>query len=107
MTQYIILLAYLLFINVLAFILFGIDKRHAVNHLTRIPEAILLWMARLGGGLGCILGMYLLHHKKKKPQFLFRVPLWIIIWMFVLVLFVALTDGGNLVDDLRALNPRG
>lgn len=106
MIQYILLFGYLLFINILAFILFFIDKRHAVNHQTRIPETVLLWMARLGGGIGCILAMYIFHHKKKKPNFMIRIPLWIIIWMFAIVLFIMISDGGNLIEDFNAFSPK-
>ena len=87
-----IFIAYLIVINIVAFILYGIDKRRAVNRQTRIPESVLLWMARLGGGLGSMLAMYIFHHKKKKAKFMFRVPLWIIIWMFIAILFLAIGD---------------
>lgn len=105
MTQFIILGAYLLFINIVAFVLFGIDKRRAVDQRTRIPESVLLWTARLGGGLGCVVGMYAFHHKKRKPKFLFRVPLWIILWMFALVIFIAIGDGGDVIDEFKTLRP--
>ena len=101
-----ILAAYLILINILAFFLFAIDKSHAINHEKRIPEAVLLWMARLGGGLGCAIGMYGLHHKKKKPRFLFRIPLWVIIWMFVVVMFLVFSGESSIVDELKNLRPR-
>ena len=105
MTQLIILGVYLLLVNIIAFALFAIDKRRAQRQMTRIPESVLLWMARLGGGLGCIVGMYALHHKKRKPKFLFRVPLWIIIWMFIIVIIIALGEGGDIIDEFKTLSP--
>ena len=48
----IIAVAYLLFINLLAFVLYGVDKRRSRRGEYRIPESVLLWIARLGGGVG-------------------------------------------------------
>lgn len=101
----IILIAYLVFINILAFILYGVDKKRAIKHLSRIPESVLLWMARLGGGLGCWLGMFIFHHKKKHHNFMILIPLWIIIWMIALGLFIALGNG-NLSDEVEIIQSR-
>ena len=103
MMVYIGLAAYLLFINVIAFVLFAIDKNRALEHESRIPEAVLLWTARLGGGLGCALGMYGLHHKKKKPKFQMRIPLWITLWMFIVIMFLIFGGDSNIIDDLKTL----
>ena len=89
----IIVSAYLLLINVIAFISYGIDKRHAVRRKSRIPSSVLLWMARLGGGLGSWLGMTIFHHKKHHSNFRRLVPIWIMIWLFAYVLLVILTSG--------------
>lgn len=101
----IILIAYLVFINVLAFILYGVDKKRAIRHLSRIPESVLLWMARLGGGLGSWLGMYFFHHKKKHSKFMIRIPLWIFIWMIAIGLFIALGNG-NLSEELEVIRSK-
>lgn len=101
----IILIAYLVFINALAFILYGVDKKHARRHLSRIPERVLLWMARLGGGLGCWLGMFVFHHKKKHHNFQIIIPLWIIIWMIAIALFIAFGNG-NLSEEIEVLRSK-
>lgn len=101
----IILIAYLVFINILAFVLFGIDKKRAVRHLSRIPESVLLWMARLGGGLGSWLGMFVFHHKKKHSKFRILIPLWIIIWMLAIAMFIALGNG-NLSEELEVIRSK-
>lgn len=44
-----LLLYYFLAINLLTFVLYGIDKVKAKHHCWRIPEAALLWLAVLGG----------------------------------------------------------
>ena len=98
------IIAYILIINIVAFFLYGIDKKRAINHEHRIPVSVLLWMARLGGGLGSWLGMTYFHHKKKHARFQIIVPLWITIWMFILVILLALGDGS--VDELELFKSR-
>jgi len=99
----IIVLAYLVLINIVAFILYGIDKRHAERRKKRISSSVLLWMARLGGGIGCWLAMSYFHHKKNHSSFNKLIPRWIIIWMFVFVLLVIITSG-NPADEMEAMN---
>ena len=45
---------WLLFINIAAFITFGIDKWKAEQHMWRIPEATLLGLAAAGGSIGAL-----------------------------------------------------
>ena len=101
----ILLIAYLVFINILAFTLYGIDKKRAVRHMSRIPESVLLWMARLGGGIGCWLGMFIFHHKKKHSKFMILIPLWIIVWMIAIGLYIALGNG-NLSDEMNVIRSK-
>ena len=77
----IIAVAYLLFINLLAYVLYGFDKRRARMGKYRIPESVLLWMARLGGGAGSWIGIRKFHHKTKHTKFRILVPLWTIVWL--------------------------
>jgi len=65
---------YLLTINALAFIFYGVDKLKARHHHWRIPEWTLLAMAIFGGSIGALIGMHLFHHKTRKPAFRFGVP---------------------------------
>ena len=66
---------YLITINAIAFLLMGLDKRKARKHLWRIPEAVLMGAALLGGSPGGILGMLAFHHKTRKPKFYLGFPL--------------------------------
>lgn len=66
---------YLLFINLIGFGLFGLDKYKAIRHKWRIPEAHLLLNALLGGAPGCLLGMSIFRHKIRKPKFYLLIPL--------------------------------
>lgn len=61
------LLIYLL-INVLACILYGIDKWKAVHHRWRIPESTLM-LSAVFGVFGAFIGMHWFHHKTHKPKF--------------------------------------
>ena len=84
----IIAVAYFLSINLLAFVLYGVDKLKARKDRYRIPESTLLWMARLGGGAGSWLGIKAFHHKTKHTKFRILVPLWTVAWVAGIVYFV-------------------
>lgn len=66
---------YLLLVNALGFGLMRADKRRARQKAWRIPEATLLLPAIAGGAPGTWLGMYLFHHKTRKPKFSVTVPI--------------------------------
>ena len=70
-----ILIYYYLFINLLSFIILGIDKYLAIKHKWRISEKTLLISFILGGGFGGGLGMVIWHHKTKKWYF----KLWLVV----------------------------
>ena len=87
-----LILSYLLGINLVAFVLYGVDKKRAVRNEFRIRERVLLWMARLGGGLGSWLGIKSFHHKTKHTKFRVIVPLWFFVWAIVGVLVLTQTS---------------
>ena len=64
-----ILFYYFLGVNLLLFILMGIDKRAAKRKKWRIPERRLLTLGIIGGGIGGILGMLVFHHKTHRIYF--------------------------------------
>ncbi|SFG68406.1 DUF1294 domain-containing protein [Oribacterium sp. WCC10] len=74
------LFTYLIVINVLAFIMYGIDKIKAVKGAWRISESFLITLAALGGGAGALAGMRAWHHKTRKWKFKILVPLFLVIW---------------------------
>ena len=57
------LLYYLIVINVVTFLVYGIDKWKAKQGSWRISEATLLILAVIGGSIGALLGMQVWHHK--------------------------------------------
>ena len=64
-----ILILYLVFINLLTFAAYGIDKRKAQKNAWRIKESTLLLLAAAGGSVGALLGMQIFRHKTKHPKF--------------------------------------
>ena len=61
MTQTIVYI--FIIINVLTFLVYGIDKWKAKQGSWRISEATLLLLAVIGGSIGALLGMQVWHHK--------------------------------------------
>ena len=78
---------YLLAINALSFILFGLDKYKAKKGKWRISEATLLMIAVIGGSIGAWVGMRLWHHKTMHKKFKYGIPI-IIILQVCLVVFL-------------------
>ena len=84
---------YLLFFNLLAFTLFGIDKNKAIRNAYRIPEKTLFLVAILGGSLGAFLGMRLYHHKTRRTSFRIGIPVILCLHLIlVLLLFLWLSS---------------
>lgn len=69
-----IMIGYLLLINFVAFVMYGIDKYKAKKSKWRIPEATLLMLAAIGGAVGAWIGMQVWHHKTLHKKFRFGVP---------------------------------
>lgn len=67
-------LIYLALVNLAAFLLMGLDKYKARNHLWRIPEKTLFLSALLGGSPGALAGMYLFRHKTRHWYFVLGMP---------------------------------
>ena len=65
---------YLLAINAVAFIMYGVDKYKAKKAKWRIPEATLLLLAVLGGSIGAWMGMKVWHHKTMHKKFKYGIP---------------------------------
>lgn len=75
---------YLIFINLAAFLLMGVDKYKAIRHRWRISEKTLFLSALLFGSVGAILGMYTFRHKTRHASFVYGMPV-ILILQIILV----------------------
>ncbi|MBR4699807.1 MAG: DUF1294 domain-containing protein [Prevotella sp.] len=82
-----LLLYVLTALNLLTFIVYGIDKWKAVKGKWRIPEATLLILAAIGGSIGALLGMQIWHHKTRHLKFKYGVP-FILLAQIVLIYFI-------------------
>ena len=66
---------YLIFINIVTFLVYGIDKWKAKQGSWRISEATLLMLAVIGGTIGALLGMQVWRHKTMHLKFKYGLPL--------------------------------
>ena len=78
-TLYSYLAYYLLAINAVAFIVYGIDKYKAKKAKWRISEATLLLLAVVGGSIGAWMGMKVWHHKTMHKKFKYGIPVILLI----------------------------
>ena len=77
----------ILFINVVTFLVYGIDKWKAKQGRWRISEATLLLLAVIGGSIGALLGMKVWHHKTMHKKFKYGLPL-ILLAQIALITFI-------------------
>lgn len=80
-----IFILYLLLINIIAFLLMGIDKKKAVMHRWRIPEKTLFLSAIMLGSIGANLGMKVFRHKTKHMMFVIGMPAILIVQIVIAV----------------------
>ena len=68
------LLIYLAAVNVIAFVVYGADKRRAKKERRRVPEKTLFLLALIGGSVGAWAGMYTFRHKTRHWYFVWGIP---------------------------------
>lgn len=83
-----IVVVYLVLINVVTFITFGVDKSRARKHAWRIPEKTLFFLAIIGGSVGAIAGMYFFRHKTRHWYFVIGMPLILILQIVGLMFLI-------------------
>lgn len=80
--------AYLIFLNLVGFLIMGEDKRRVKMHRWRISERMLFLVSILGGSIGTWAGMYVFRHKTRHWYFVIGMPLILIlqiagaIWLY-------------------------
>ena len=86
MTQTIVYI--LICINVVTFLVYGIDKWKAKQGSWRISEATLLLLAVIGGSIGALLGMQVWHHKTMHKKFKYGLPLILLAQIALIYLII-------------------
>ncbi len=81
------LIYFLLGINFITYLLFGLDKVKARKNKWRIPEKYLFLFTFLGGSLGAILAMKQFHHKTQKSEFKNVIFIIILVQIAILTFF--------------------
>ena len=66
-------------LNLLSFLIYGIDKLKAKNAKWRISEATLILLAVIGGSIGAWLGLQVWRHKTQHKKFYIGIPVIIIL----------------------------
>ncbi len=74
----------LIAINLLSFIIFGLDKRKAIKHQRRISESSLLTVTFFGGTVGAIIAMLIFRHKISKKSFLWKFGVVILLQLIII-----------------------
>jgi len=88
MKVWMIIAAYLIIVNLVGFLMMGIDKRKAIKGAFRIPEATLFIVALIGGSIGSIAGMYTFRHKTRHFSFVYGMPAILILQVVLIVLLL-------------------
>lgn len=81
---------YIVCINLITFVVMGVDKQKAKKQKYRISEKTLFTLAIIGGSIGGWLGMYYFRHKTKHVKFVIGFPTICIIHTFF-VLYCLIT----------------
>ena len=84
----VIFLVYYAVINLIGFVIMGVDKKRAVRGAWRISEASLFLVALIGGSIGSILGMKTFRHKTKHWYFKYGMPAILILQLVLLSYFL-------------------
>ncbi len=83
-------LIYIITINILTCIMYGVDKMKAISNKRRITEKTLIGMALVGGSLGALIGMQSFRHKTKHLKFKIIIPLCLFIHVVLLLIIYLL-----------------
>ena len=84
-----LLWAWLVVINLITFLIFGLDKWKAKRKMRneavrRVPEKTLFLLAVLGGSVGALLGMRVFRHKTLHRSFRLGIPAILILQLLLL-----------------------
>ena len=83
--------AYFILANLLSFLLYGYDKLKSLKsgkNIRRVSENKLLLSTFAGGDIGSIIAMLIFRHKIKKPSFLIKFFLIIVVQIILFYLLI-------------------
>lgn len=81
------IVGYWIFVSIIAVIITILDKYFAVHKKRRIPEETLMLISAFGGSVAMFITMKVIHHKTRKPKFMYGLP--IIFFIHIVILMVA------------------
>ena len=85
-----ILIGTFFLLNLITFIIYGIDKFKAKKAKWRISEATLILLAVIGGSIGAWLGLQVWRHKTQHKKFFIGIPLIIILQIITSIFILTL-----------------
>ena len=97
-----VFLYYLIALNIVAFLVYGIDKWKAKQGCWRISEATLLILAIIGGSIGALLGIKIWHHKTMHRKFKYGLPLILLVQIALLSFCSCATTASHTLYSNRA-----
>ena len=83
-----LLLSCIIGVNVITFVVYGIDKLKAKKGKWRVPETTLLLLAIVGGSVGAWCGVKVWHHKTMHLKFKYGIPLIMAVQVGLLVCLI-------------------
>jgi len=86
------IIAGLLIINLLTFIVYGLDKYFSTHGYWRMPEKNLLLLAFIGGSPAAFFARRLFRHKTSKRSFVIRFRVVVIVQIMLIILAFYLKD---------------
>lgn len=75
---------YLVIINIICFLIYGLDKLLAIYNKRRVSERCLFFFSFISGGFGGLFGMCVFRHKTKKVKFYLWNGLMIMIYFYII-----------------------
>lgn len=75
-------------INIIAFLVYGLDKFKSKKGKWRIPEATLLLLAIIGGSIGAWLGIKVWHHKTMHKKFRYGIPIILVLQIGIVLYLI-------------------
>ena len=79
---------YLITINLIGFVIMGVDKFKAKKRAWRIPESTLFVVALIGGSIGTTAAMHIFRHKTRHWYFLYGMPAILLIQIAVVIILI-------------------